>query len=65
MKLAQSTIDRPTLTCSVCPFARYLDGNRYVCAVPETAADVVRGHWESKASCHEAISQLKRLKFAA
>ena len=57
MKLAQSTIDRPTLTCSICPFARYLDGNRYVCGVPETAADVVRGHWESKASCHEAIAQ--------
>ena len=61
MKLAQTatatTIDRPTLTCSICPFARYLDGNRYVCAVSETAADVVRGHWESKASCHEAIAQ--------
>ena len=57
MKLAQSTINRPTLTCSICPFARYLDGNRYVCGVPETAADVVRGHWESKASCHEAIAQ--------
>ena len=52
-----TTIDRPTLTCSICPFARYLDGNRYVCAVSETAADVVRGHWESKASCHEAIAQ--------
>ena len=52
-----TTIDRPTLTCSICPFARYLDGNRYVCGVPETAADVVRGHWESKASCHEAIAQ--------
>ena len=61
MKLAQTatatTIDRPTLTCSICPFARYLDGNRYVCGVSETAADVVRGHWESKASCHEAIAQ--------
>ena len=57
MKLAQSTIDRPTLTCSICPFARYLDGNRYVCGVSETAADVVRGHWEAKVNCHEAIAQ--------
>ena len=66
MKLAQSTIDRPTspaaLTCSICPFARHLDGNRYVCTVSETAADVVRGHWESKASCHEAIAQAEAEK---
>ena len=54
---ATATIDRPTLTCSICPFARYLDGNRYVCGVSETAADVVRGHWEAKANCHEAIAQ--------
>lgn len=55
-----TTIDRPiptALTCALCPFARHLDGNRYVCQVSETAADVVRGHWESKASCHEAIAQ--------
>jgi len=68
MKLAQSTIDRPTspaaLTCSICPFARHLDGNRYVCTVSETAADVVRGHWESKASCHEAIAQAEAEKAA-
>ena len=69
MKLAQSTIDRPTspaaLTCSICPFARHLDGNRYVCTVSETAADVVRGHWEAKASCHEAIAQAEAEKVAA
>jgi hypothetical protein len=68
MKLAQSTIDRPTspaaLTCSICPFARHLDGNRYVCTVSETTADVVRGHWESKASCHEAIAQAEAEKAA-
>ena len=68
MKLAQSTIDRPTspaaLTCSICPFARHLDGNRYVCTVSETAADVTRGHWEGKASCHEAIAQAESEKAA-
>lgn len=56
-----TTIDRPTsptaLTCSVCPFARLIEDNRYVCQVSETAADVVRGHWPAKASCHEAIAQ--------
>ena len=63
-----TTIDRstsPALTCSVCPFARLIEDNRYCCQVSETAADVVRGHWEAKANCHEAIAQLKRLKFAA
>ncbi|MEG4408916.1 hypothetical protein [Microcoleus sp. MON2_D5] len=64
MKLAQTTaatttIDRPTsptaLTCSVCPFARLIEDHRYVCQVSETAADVVRGHWEARTSCYEAI----------
>ena len=62
-----TTIDRstsPALTCSVCPFARLIEDNRYVCGVPETAADVVRGHWEAKANCHEAIAQAEAEKAA-
>jgi hypothetical protein len=46
-----------SFTCADCPFARHIDGNRYCCQVSETAADVVRGHWESKISCHEAIAK--------
>ena len=58
MKLAQSTIDRstsPALTCSVCPFARLIEDNRYCCQVSETASDVKRGHWEATISCYEAL----------
>jgi len=59
-----TTIARPTsptaLTCSVCPFARQIEDNRYVCQVSETAADVVRGHWPAKASCHEAVEAAEK-----
>ena len=63
MKLAQTTtttIDRPipaALTCALCPFARQIEDDRYCCQVSETAADVVRGHWTAKVSCHESIAQ--------
>lgn len=69
MKLTQTattTIDTApaTFTCSQCPFARLIDGNRYCCQVSETASDVTRGHWEAKASCHEAIAQAEAEKAA-
>jgi hypothetical protein len=35
--------------------ARHIEENRYCCTVSETAADVVRGHWEARTSCYEAI----------
>jgi hypothetical protein len=63
MKLAQTTtttIDRPipaALTCALCPFAHQIEDDRYCCQVSETAADVVRGHWTAKVSCHESIAQ--------
>ncbi|MEG4010432.1 hypothetical protein QUA41_30390 [Microcoleus sp. Pol11C1] len=64
-----STSPSPTspvaLTCAVCPFARHIEDNRYVCQVSETAADVVRGHWTDKVSCHEAIVQAKTEKVVA
>lgn len=53
------------LTCAVCPFARHIEDNRYVCQVSETAADVVRGHWTAKVSCHEAIAQAETEKVVA
>lgn len=39
--------------CSECPFARPLDGNRYVCTGVRSASvhDVVRGHWEVTDDC--------------
>jgi len=55
-----TTIDRPTsptLTCAVCPFARLIEDNRYCCQVSQTAADVVRGHWEATISCYEALAK--------
>lgn len=46
-------------TCKNCPFARLIEGDRYVCTASETASDTVRGHWEvTRASCHDAIAQL-------
>ena len=62
-----TTIDRPTsptLTCAVCPFARLIEDNRYVCQVSQTAADVVRGHWEATISCFEALAKAEAEKAA-
>lgn len=62
MKLTQTatpTIDTPapaSFTCAECPFARHIDGNRYCCAVSQTASDVKRGHWEATISCFEALA---------
>jgi hypothetical protein len=36
----------------------------YVCQVSETAADVVPGHWQAKASCHEALAKAETEKVA-
>lgn len=53
-------------TCSQCPFARLIEDNRYVCTNSETASDTVRGDWEvTRASCHDAISQLKAIPVEA
>jgi hypothetical protein len=62
MKVTQTatpTIDTSapaTFTCSQCPFARHIDGNRYCCQVSQTASDVKRGHWEATVSCFEALA---------
>jgi hypothetical protein len=48
-----------SFTCAQCPFARHIDGNRYCCAVSQTASDVKRGHWEATISCYEALAQAK------
>lgn len=53
-----TTIDTPaTFTCAQCPFARLIEDNRYCCQVSQTAADVVRGHWEATVSCYEALAK--------
>lgn len=67
MKVTQTatTIDTSapaSFTCSQCPFARLIEDNRYCCQVSETAADVVRGHWTAKVSCHESIAQAEAKK---
>ena len=56
-----TTIDTApaSFTCSQCPFARHIDGNRYCCQVSQTASDVKRGHWEATISCYEALAQAK------
>lgn len=64
MKVTQTaiTIDTAapaTFTCAQCPFARHIDGNRYCCAVSQTASDVKRGHWEATISCFEALAAAK------
>ncbi|MEG3990263.1 hypothetical protein QUA13_24420 [Microcoleus sp. S28C3] len=63
MKVTQTatTIDTApaSFTCADCPFARHIDGNRYCCAVSQTASDVKRGHWEATISCYEALAQAK------
>lgn len=63
MKVTQTatTIDTApaSFTCADCPFARHIDGNRYCCQVSQTAADVVRGHWEATVSCFEALASAK------
>lgn len=46
-----------SFTCVDCPFARHIDGNRYCCAVSQTASDVKRGHWEATISCYEALAK--------
>ncbi|MEG4335719.1 hypothetical protein QUB40_27860 [Microcoleus sp. AT9_A2] len=59
---ASTTIDTASpasFTCSQCPFARHIDGNRYCCQVSQTASDVKRGHWEATISCFEALAQAK------
>ncbi len=52
-------------TCSQCPFARHIDGNRYCCQVSQTASDVKRGHWEATVSCFEALAAAEAEKEAA
>ncbi|MEG4917763.1 hypothetical protein [Microcoleus sp. B7-D4] len=56
-----TTIDRPNtpvaLTCAVCPLARRIEDDRYVCTMSQTASDVVRGHWQATVSCLESIAQ--------
>lgn len=62
-----TTIDRPipaTLTCAVCPLARRIEDDRYVCTMSQTASDVVRGHWQATVSCLESIAQAEAEKVA-
>ena len=53
-----------SFTCSQCPFARHIDGNRYCCQVSQTASDVKRGHWEATVSCFEALAKAEAEKVA-
>ncbi|MDF0553119.1 hypothetical protein [Kamptonema sp. UHCC 0994] len=46
------------VNCATCPFARHLDGNRYICTDSATANDVVRGHWEVGTDCYEKIEAM-------
>lgn len=47
--------------CSGCPFARHLDGDRYVCTDSATNRDVVRGHWEVGTDCQEKLEALEAI----
>ena len=40
------------LTCSDCPLARHIEGDRYCCPLTDS---VVRGHWEAYSDCYNAI----------
>jgi hypothetical protein len=47
-----------TQTCATCPFARHLDGDRYVCSAEHNQhSQVVRGHWETTTDCESALAQ--------
>lgn len=49
-------ISEVTRTCKTCPFARHLDGDRYVCSATHNHHNpVTRGHWEATADCELAI----------
>ena len=51
-------ISEVTRTCATCPFARHLDGNRYVCSATHNHHNpVTRGHWQSTADCEQAIEE--------
>jgi hypothetical protein len=52
-----ATADLPPMTCATCPFARYLDGDRYVCTISDTASGVKRGHWEATVYCEEQLAK--------
>jgi hypothetical protein len=52
-----ATATTPTMTCATCPFARYLDGDRYVCTISDTASGVKRGHWEATVYCEEQLAK--------
>lgn len=41
------------LTCATCPLARQIEDNRYCCGLTNT---VVRGHWEAKSDCYDAVA---------
>lgn len=45
-----------TLTCSTCPLARPIEGNRYECTSAHKSV-VVRGHWQGTADCDHAVAQ--------
>lgn len=45
--------------CSECPFARHIDGGRYCCQIAATAQDTVRGHWEPRTDCIEALQSIE------
>lgn len=51
-------ISEATRTCKTCPFARHLDGDRYVCSATHNHHNpVTRGHWEATADCELAIQE--------
>lgn len=51
-------ISEVALTCKTCPFARHLDGDRYVCSATHNHHNpVTRGHWEATADCELAIQE--------
>lgn len=56
-------ISEVTRTCATCPFARAIDGDRYLCTAPDSqvfnSETVVRGHWEAIADCDRAIEELQ------
>lgn len=49
-------------TCSTCPFARQIEGNKYSCSATHNLHNsTVRGHWEATADCERAIEDEEQL----
>lgn len=48
-----------TTSCSNCPFANHIEGDRYDCTNKVGLATVVKGHWEPSTDCTEAIEAVQ------